>query len=178
MQNDDTRTAMAFAGLSGYETWMHYCAAGGPTGYFEFDAYLHGLHTLDGEDADLVSQAVNELIDDVCAAEEAGFCRAPYSWRPPEEACPAVVHATDGFDGFEDGFDAGFEDVLPFGPRVEGLAAPHTAATFGSRRLVGFDVGGLSGGPGIPLPPGAPLELLGDVLDSGVVGRALSGNRK
>ena len=51
MQNDDTLTAMEFAGLSTYETWMHYCNMGGWTDYFEFDAYLYGVYTLDDDDA-------------------------------------------------------------------------------------------------------------------------------
>ncbi len=163
MQNDDTLTAMDFAGLSVYETWMHYCAMGGPSDYLEFDAYLHGLSPLDGDDADLVSQAVNELIDDVLPREEATLCRAPYSWRPT--ATPLLHLQEDGF---------GDAVPLPLGA----LAAPHTAATFGSLLLAGLDAGALSRRPGTPLPPGAPAELLGDILDSAVVGRAVSRERQ
>jgi hypothetical protein len=165
MQNDDTLTAMDFAGLSVYETWMHYCAMGGPSHYFEFDAYLHGLSTLDTEDADLVSQAVNELIDDVLPLEEATLCRAPYSWRPTADTSALLLHAQEDVD---------VSSRLP----VPDLVAPHTAATFGSRFLAGLDVSALTGRPGIPLPPGAPVELLGEILDSRVVGRAVSRNRQ
>ncbi|WP_434994825.1 hypothetical protein [Arthrobacter sp. Ld5] len=128
MQHEDTLMAMEFVGLSVYETWMHYCNMGGASDYFEFDAYLHGVLGLDVEDADLVSQAVNELIDDVLPAEESGANRAPYSWT-----------ARTGVPGSgEDG---------PVAPAV----------------------------PGIPLPPGAPLELLDDILGTGPLSRSIAG---
>ncbi|MEG9249498.1 hypothetical protein V6S67_15525 [Arthrobacter sp. Soc17.1.1.1] len=165
MQNDGTLSAMDFAGLSVYETWMHYCAMGGPTDYFGFDAYLHGLAPLDGDDADLVSQAVNELIDDVLPEEEATLCRAPYSWRPASGT--ALLHLQH---------EDGVEDALPL--PMASLAAPHTAATFGSLFLAGLDAGALAGRPGVPLPPGAPMELLGEILDSAVVSRAVSRPRQ
>ena len=170
MQNDDTLTAMEFAGLSAYETWMHYCNMGGFTDYFEFDAYLHGLYEFDSEDADLVSQAVNELIDDVCPTEEARLCRAPYSW---------TVSPSSGFVDFAEEEDdvAGFQDA-PVRVPVDDLVAPHSVKTFGSRFLSGLDLGTLTGRPGIPLPPGSIVELLGEVLDSGVIGRIVSGERK
>ncbi|BBE24109.1 hypothetical protein MN0502_29920 [Arthrobacter sp. MN05-02] len=164
MQNDETLSAMEFAGLSSYESWMHYCNMGGFTDYFEFDAYLHGVYDLDTEDADLVSQAVNELIDDVTPAEDALLCRAPYSWAP--------------LPGGRSGQDAAFEDVDgPVQVPVDDLVGPHSPATFGSHFLTGLDVSALAGRPGIPLPPGAPLELLGEILDSGVIGRMFSGER-
>ncbi|MBG6225511.1 hypothetical protein IWX63_002083 [Arthrobacter sp. CAN_A2] len=122
MQHKDTLMAMEFAGLSVYGTWMHCCAMGGAVDYFEFDAYLHGILGLDAEDADLVSQAVNELIDDVLPAEESRFNRAPYPWKGPTNAA-----------------------------------------------------GALRGG--IPLPPGAPPELLGGILDSGAPGRFAADGR-
>ncbi|MFJ6000728.1 hypothetical protein [Arthrobacter sp. NPDC092385] len=170
MQNEDTLTAMEFAGLSAYETWMHYCNMGGSTDYFEFDAYLHGLYAFDSEDADLVSQAVNELIDDVCPVEEAGLCRAPYSWTVASS--PGFVDAMDEEDDVDGFYDA------PVRVPVDDLVAPHSVETFGSRFLAGLDLGTLTGRPGIPLPPGATVELLGEVLDSGVIGRIVSGERK
>lgn len=206
MQNDDTLTAMEFAGLSTYETWMHYCNMGGWTDYFEFDAYLYGVYTLDDDDADLVSQAVNELIDDACPADEAALCRAPYSWNAVTDRTVADVVLDDAmFDGglFDGGlFDDGlFDDTLldgilpgagpgtegegagrldegPFRVPVDDLVAPRSLDTFGSLFLTGLDVRPLMGRPGIPLPPGAALELLGEILDSGVIGRIISRERR
>lgn len=175
MQHDDTLTAIEFAGLSAYETWMHYCTMGGFTDYFEFTAYLHGLYALASDDADLVSEAVNELIGDVCLAEEAGICRAPYLWACAPESDVDVVRPDGGSDGAGglDGFDDG-----PVRVPVDDLAEPHSAVTFGSGFLAGLDVSALSGRPGMPLPPGAPVELLGDILDSRIIGRIVSGERK
>ncbi|MHA7240320.1 hypothetical protein [Arthrobacter sp. TMS1-12-1] len=169
-QNNETLMAMEFAGLSAYETWMHHCNMGGAVDYLEFDAYLHGLLTLDAEDADLVSQAVNELIDDVLPAEESRFNRAPYSWS----RSPGPVGAAPCDLGMPDG---GVADDAPVRVPVDDLVGPHSAHTFGSSSLAGLDVDGLTGRPGVPLPPGAPLELLGDVLDSGVIGRIVAGER-
>ncbi|WP_247827260.1 hypothetical protein [Arthrobacter antioxidans] len=132
MQHDDTLMAMEFAGLSVYETWMHYCNVGGGIDYFEFDAYLHGVLGLDAEDADVVSQAVNELIDDVLPAEESRGKRAPYSWT----GCPVPAPADRGDDG--------------------PVHAPSMS-------------------PGIPLPPGAPLELLDEILGSSVLNPSVAG---
>jgi hypothetical protein len=185
MQNDDTLTAMTFAGFSAYETWTHYCSMGGRTGYFEVDAYLHGLHGVAREDADLVSRAVNELIDGACAADEAGLCRAPYSWTPDagQSSCDVVLDdgAIDAMTGGMTGCMTGDVDQLDDGPirvEVDDLVGPHSPETFGSLLLTGLDVSSLSGRPGIPLPPGAPLELLREVLDSGIIGRIVSRERK
>lgn len=137
MQHDDTLTAIEFAGLSAYETWMYYCTMGGFTDYFEFTAYLHGLYALASDDADLVSEAVNELIGDVCPAEKAGICRAPYLWACAPESDVDVVRPDGGSDGAGglDGFDDG-----PVRVPVDDLAEPHSAVTFGSGFLAGLDV--------------------------------------
>jgi hypothetical protein len=158
MQNEDTRTAMTFAGLTAYETWMHYCNMGGFTDYFAFDAYLHGVCGLEPEDADLVSQAVNELIDDVTPSDEALLCRAPYSWTEDDENGCTVDR--------------------PFRIPVDDLARPHSLETFGSLFLAGLDVSTLRGRAGVPLPPGSPAELLGEILDSGIIGRIVERDRK
>ena len=175
MQSHDTRSAMEFAGLSAYETWMHYCNMGGLTDYFEFDAYLAGLYAFDTEDADLVSQAVNELIDDTLPDEEAGLCRAPYSWIAGGDEDLLDVA---GFDVAHESDDAWYVDTAPLSLEVDTLVAPHAADTFGSRFLAGLDACAHPGRPGVPLPPGAPAELLADILDSGVIGRTVSGERK
>ncbi|WP_394248725.1 hypothetical protein [Arthrobacter pityocampae] len=134
MQHEDTLMAMEFAGLSAYETWMHYCNMGGAAGYFDFDAYLHGIVDLDAEDADIVSQAVNELIDDVLPVEESRITRAPYSWT----GCPDPAAA-----GRDDGVPA--HDLILY--------------------------------PGVPLPPGSPRDLLGEILGCGMIGRSVAGGR-
>lgn len=161
MQHEDTLTAMEFAGLSSYETWMHYCNAGGCTAYFEFKAYLHGVLELEPEDADLVSQAVNELIDDACPPEDAFLCRAPYSWT-----VEAIFDPTELEDG-----ETPADEIRAIG---DGLLIPRSTATFGSRFLAGLDRTPSPGCPGIPLPPGATVELLGEILDSGVIARIVS----
>lgn len=172
MQYEDTRAAMEFAGLTVYGTWMHYCNMGGLTDYFDFDAYLHGIHPLESEDADIVSQAVNELIDDACTGDDALLCRAPYSWTRERGTFhssafrPSASYTDDDPDGFDDG--------APIRVPVDDLVKPHPAETFGSRTLTGLDVSALLGRPGVPLPPGAPVELLGEILDSGVLGRIFS----
>jgi len=166
MQNEDTLTAMEFAGLSSYETWLHYCNAGGCTAYFEFKAYLYCGLDLEPQDADLVSQAVNELIDDVCAPEELDICRAPYSWA-----------VESGFDpGDLPGEDVPGEENPTCEIRTIGdeLLTPRSTATFGSRFLSGLDGTPLPGCPGIPLPPGTTVELLGEIMDSGVIARISS----
>ena len=164
MQNEDTLTAMEFAGLSSYQTWMHYCNAGGCTAYFEFKAYLHGVLDLELQDADLISQAVNELIDDVCPLEEARLCRAPYSW---------TADVGFGPEGAADE-DTPADELRAIGDE---LLTPRSIATFGSRFLEGLDRSPMPGCPGIPLPPGTTVELLGEILDSGVIGRIFSGER-
>jgi hypothetical protein len=170
MQNEDTLTAMEFAGLSPYGTWMHYCNMGGSTDYFELTAYLHGLYELDPDDADLVSQAVNELIDDTCPAEDASICRAPYSWTPT--GGPRLA------DVWQDSANSDRSGAGPVQVPVDDLVGPHSIDTFGSCFLAGVNVSALRGRPGVPLPPGAPVELLGDVLDSRVIGRIFSAGRQ
>jgi hypothetical protein len=193
MQNDDTLTAMEFAGLSVYETWMHYCNMGGWTDYFEFDAYLYGVYTLDADDADLVSQAVNELIDDIYPADEAALCRAPYSWTVTTDGSVSdpVFHdvvldgsmlddVLSGDLGAPGEVSGGIDwlDGLPVRVPVDDLVGPRSRDGFGSLFLTGLDVRSLSGRPGVPLPPGAPLELLGEILDSGVIGRIVSSRER
>ncbi|MFC3300520.1 hypothetical protein FJV46_08505 [Arthrobacter agilis] len=209
MQHEDTLTAIEFAGLSVYETWMHYCNMGGRLDYLEFDAYLHGLYLLPCEESDVVSQSVNELIDDLCGADDPGMCRAPYSTNRRADTGgfvdlePGDVAYDDGdwtltgigaggMPGIDDGDwqlvcdgpggiagitgmpgTSGIDDG-PFTVPVDDLAGPHSPATFGSRFLSGVDFSTLTGRPGVPLPPGCTLDLLGEVLDSGVIGRILS----
>lgn len=71
-----TRTldAIERLGLSIGEVWTHYFSMGGYVGEYEVNAYLHGLIQLSDLDRDMISQAVNELYDDLCRSP-----RAPYS---------------------------------------------------------------------------------------------------
>ncbi|WP_049822551.1 hypothetical protein [Arthrobacter sp. H41] len=78
MQHEQTLGALTFAGLTVDEVWFHYLNMGGGIGGTEVDAYLHGMMALPAGERDCVSQAVNELIDDLggnCGA----LHRAPYS---------------------------------------------------------------------------------------------------
>jgi hypothetical protein len=69
-----TLKAMHRAGLSTGEVWTHYMSMGGFIEEYEVNAYLNGLLPLVDLDRDMISQAVNELYDDICRGP-----RAPYS---------------------------------------------------------------------------------------------------
>lgn len=79
MQHERTYEALECSGLSLGEVVQHYLNMGGSMDEFEVDAYLHGLMPVPAQERDCVSQAVNELIDDMFAGERARCCRAPYS---------------------------------------------------------------------------------------------------
>jgi hypothetical protein len=79
MQHERTLEALECSGLTLGEVVQHYLNMGGSMDEIEVDAYLHGLMTLPAQERDCVSQAVNELIDDMFAGERATCCRAPYS---------------------------------------------------------------------------------------------------
>jgi hypothetical protein len=69
-----TFEAMHRIGVSIGELWLYYLSMGGNIGEYEIDAYLRGLTHLPALDRDMISQAVNEMIDDICRGP-----RAPYS---------------------------------------------------------------------------------------------------
>ena len=69
-----TLDVMDRAGITIGRLWLHYLNMGGDIGEFEVDAYLHGLIRLPVMDRDVISQAVNEMIDDMARG-----ARAPYS---------------------------------------------------------------------------------------------------
>lgn len=83
MQGLCTATAMRHADLSLAIVWDHFLNMGGSIGRFEVDAYLHDLMVLPADDRDCVSQAVNELIDDLAMFGSDSCCRAPYSGSGP-----------------------------------------------------------------------------------------------
>lgn len=69
-----TRHAIEQAGLNVNTVWMRYFSFSGEAGEYEIDAYLNGSLSLPVLDADLISHAVNELIDELPPLP-----RAPYS---------------------------------------------------------------------------------------------------
>ncbi|BBE24403.1 hypothetical protein MN0502_32860 [Arthrobacter sp. MN05-02] len=83
MQGLCTATAMRHADLSPAIVWDHFLNMGGSIGRFEVEAYLHGLMVLPADDRDCVSQAVNELLDDLAMFGSDSCCRAPYSSAGP-----------------------------------------------------------------------------------------------
>ncbi|MCH6469862.1 hypothetical protein [Sinomonas terrae] len=87
-----TRRAIDHAGLSAGEVWVNYFGLTGTVGEFEVDAYLNGLLALPAIQRDLLSHAVNELLQGT-----PGALRAPYS-RTPGGECPPTWR-----EGPEDG---------------------------------------------------------------------------
>lgn len=76
---DDDQHAVTFdairrIGVDVGELWLYYLSMGGGVDEYEVDAYLHGLMRLPAVERDMISQAVNEMIDDICRGP-----RAPYS---------------------------------------------------------------------------------------------------
>lgn len=69
-----TYDAMVRANISPGELWIHYFSMGGGVDEYEVNAYLHGLIDLPEHERDCISQAVNELFDDLCRQRG-----APYS---------------------------------------------------------------------------------------------------
>lgn len=69
-----TFDAMRRANISTGELWLHYFSMGGGVDEYEVNAYLHGLIDLPEHERDCISQAVNELFDDLCRQRG-----APYS---------------------------------------------------------------------------------------------------
>lgn len=73
-QHTLTADAMERANLSIGDLWEHYFSMGGGVDEYEVAAYLHGLIELPAHERDCISQAVNELYDDLCRQQG-----APYS---------------------------------------------------------------------------------------------------
>ncbi|TKV26802.1 hypothetical protein FDK12_12575 [Arthrobacter sp. NamB2] len=69
-----TYDAMKRANIPTGEVWLHYFSMGGGVDEYEVNAYLHGLIDLPDHERDCISQAVNELFDDLCRQQG-----APYS---------------------------------------------------------------------------------------------------
>ncbi|MHA7282892.1 hypothetical protein [Arthrobacter sp. TMS2-4] len=69
-----TCDAMKRANISVDDLWEHYSSMGGGVDEYEVAAYLNGLIDLPEVERDCISQAVNELYDDLCRQQG-----APYS---------------------------------------------------------------------------------------------------
>ena len=78
LNQDDQRRltlqAMTASELTVHKVWLYYFGLCGTTDKYEVDAYLHGLIHVPTHDRDLITIAVNELID-----ETPPPVRAPYS---------------------------------------------------------------------------------------------------
>lgn len=68
-----TSAAIAEAGFSAGEVWLHYFSLGGEVDEYEIEAYLTGLMPLPALECDLLALAVNELIDDLPPRRRAPF---------------------------------------------------------------------------------------------------------
>lgn len=72
-QRQLTAKAMRAAQLTVQDVWIRYFALTGSVDEYEVDAHLNGLITLPRLECDLISHAVNELIDEIPPLP-----RAPY----------------------------------------------------------------------------------------------------
>jgi hypothetical protein len=88
-QHAATLDAMHRIGMSVGELWLYYLSMGGDIDEYEIDAYLHGLIRLPPLDRDMISQAVNEMIDDICYGT-----RAPYS-SSRDSTTPGISRGTN-----------------------------------------------------------------------------------
>jgi hypothetical protein len=68
-----TGAAIAEAGFSIGEVWLHYFSLSGEVEEYEIEAYLAGLMLLPALECDLLALAVNELIDDLPPRRRAPF---------------------------------------------------------------------------------------------------------
>lgn len=73
-QHAFTFEVMDRVGITVEDLWPYYLSMGGDIDEYEVDAYLHGLMRLPAIERDLLSQSVNEMIDDIARGP-----RAPYS---------------------------------------------------------------------------------------------------
>ncbi|MHA7238767.1 hypothetical protein [Arthrobacter sp. TMS1-12-1] len=71
-----TLDAMKRANISVGALWEHYFSMGGGVDEYELTAYLHGLFELPDHERDCISQAVNELYDDLCRQQGAPYSSA------------------------------------------------------------------------------------------------------
>lgn len=60
--------ARAHAGLTVQDVWLRYVALGGTGDAFDLDGYLQGVVPLEAFQQDVLAQALNEALTDVCQA--------------------------------------------------------------------------------------------------------------
>lgn len=89
-QHAFTFDAMGRVGISVGELWLHYLSSGGDIDEYEVDAYLHGLMPLPALERDMISQSVNEMIDDIAQGPRAPYSTAMSS-SSPGVAAPGAV---------------------------------------------------------------------------------------
>ena len=73
VQHALTLGVMKRIGVTLEELWVHYLSMGGDIDQLEVGAYLHGLMRLPAIERDLLSQSVNEILDDICHGPRAPF---------------------------------------------------------------------------------------------------------
>jgi hypothetical protein len=81
-QRQRTLHAIHASGLELQDVWLRYFSLTGNADEFELDAYLNGLTTLTPQDRNLVSHAVNELINETPPPT------APYNNDPSDNPIP------------------------------------------------------------------------------------------
>lgn len=85
-----TACTVADTGLDVNEVWTNYAGIGGQGDLFEVQAYLHGLMLLDELQRDMVSHAINEMLDDAGSPAR----RAAYSTDDVSLATGAVTESS------------------------------------------------------------------------------------
>ncbi|WP_181035143.1 BLUF domain-containing protein [Arthrobacter sp. B0490] len=91
-----TLNVMRRISVSVEELWVHYLSMGGDVDEYEVDAYLHGLMRLPAADRDMLSQSVNEMLDDISRGP-----RAPFSTSSSDVDLSFGL-STDGLRGAAD----------------------------------------------------------------------------
>lgn len=91
-----TARAVADTGLDPDGVWANYTSLGGQCGLLEVQAYLHGLTLIDEFQRDMVSHAVNEMLDDANSPAR----RAAYSTDDVSLATGVITESS--FEGCTD----------------------------------------------------------------------------
>ena len=69
------------AELTVQDLWLRYLALGGTGDVFELDGYLQGLMPLETFQQDVLAQALNEALDDLCRAHRIPLSSPPLDSR-------------------------------------------------------------------------------------------------
>lgn len=76
-QQHSTWLAAHAAELTADDVWLHYFSVGGDLDTFTVDAYIHGAYPLPVGERNMISLALNELIDDRPQRPKAEFVTIP-----------------------------------------------------------------------------------------------------